>query len=294
MLNNFQKKIVFSLSRRGFFNWFPDKWYISLMYYARLDKKLNLNKPCTFNEKLQWLKLNERNIAYAKFVDKYEAKELVGNIIGKEHIIPTIGIWNKFDDINFEQLPNEFVIKCTHDSGGIIICKDKDSFNIQEAKKKINKCLKKNYYWHCREWPYKSVTPRIIVENYIKVSNNNELNDYKFFCFNGKVKFFKIDFDRFIQHKANYYDTKGNLLPFYEEICPSNPDKKLEMPENLNEMIKLAELIAKNHLFLRVDFYDVNNIIYFGEITFYPASGFGKILPEEWDFKIGKLLDLEI
>lgn len=270
----------------------PDTFFLKCRYKYVFNRKINLNNPLTFNEKLQWLKLNDRKDIYTNMVDKYEAKKYVSNIIGKEYIIPTIGIYNSFDEINFDMLPNQFVIKCTHDSGGIVICKDKSKLNVKKAKKKINKSLKTNYYWAGREWPYKNVKPRILIEKYMEDEKIKELRDYKFFCFNGICKCFKIDFDRQINHKANYYDKNGNLLEFGEIICPPDYYKKIDMPKNLNKMIELAEKLSINNKFLRVDFYEINNKIYFGELTFYPASGFGKFTDEQWDLKLGEWIDL--
>ena len=281
------------LSNRGI-NLFNDKTYLKIRYYATFKKNLNLQNPQTFNEKLQWLKLNDRKDIYAKMVDKYEAKSYVSKIIGNKYIIPTLGIYNNFDEIDFNKLPNQFVIKCTHDSGGLVIVTDKSKLDIEKSKKKINKSLKRNYYYPGREWPYKNVKPRIIIEKYMKDNSINDLMDYKFFCFNGKCKFFKIDFNRLTKHQANYYDINGNFLPFGEEICPPDFSKKLELPVNLKKMINLAEKLSQNITFLRVDFYEINGNIYFGELTFYPASGFGKFQPEEWDLKLGNLIDLSM
>lgn len=274
------------------FRFVDDNTYLKLTYKLRTGKKLDLDNPKTFNEKLQWLKLYDRNKKYTKMVDKYEAKKYVASKIGEQYIIPTLGVWDKFENIDFEKLPNQFVLKCTHDSGGLIIVEDKSTLNIQEAHKKINECLKRNYYYAGREWPYKNVKPRIIAEIYLNDFNSGELMDYKFFCFNGKVKFLKVDFNRFIEHHANYYDTKLNILPFGERICPPDLNKKIDFPENINKMIELAEKLAKDIPFVRIDFYNVNEKIYFGEMTFYPAAGFGKIEPEEWDLKIGEMLEL--
>ena len=275
MLKEFIKKII------------PDKLYLKFIYKIKIGKSLNLKNPKTFNEKLQWLKLYDRNPLYTKLVDKYEVKDYVANIIGKEHVIPTIGVYDSFDDINFEKLPKQFVIKCTHDSGGLVIVKDKNKLDIEKAKKKINKSLKKNYYYCGREWPYKNVKPRIIIEKYMEDNKTKELRDYKFFCFDGKMKFFKIDFNRLTYHQANYYNKNGILLKFGEKVCPPDYEKKLEMPINLKRMIKLAETLSENIPFLRVDFYEINGGVYFGELTFFPASGFGKFVPSNWDEKIG-------
>lgn len=282
MLKEFIKKII------------PDKLYLKFIYKIKIGKSLNLKNPKTFNEKLQWLKLYDRNPLYTKLVDKYEVKDYVANIIGKEHVIPTIGVYDSFDDINFKKLPKQFVIKCTHDSGGLVIVKDKNKLDIEKAKKKINKSLKKNYYYCGREWPYKNVQPRIIIEKYMEDNKTKELRDYKFFCFNGEMKFFKIDFNRLIYHRANYYNKSGVLLKFGEKVCPPDYEKKLEMPTNLKKMIKLAETLSKNVRFLRVDFYEINGEVYFGELTFFPASGFGKFVPSNWDEKLGKYIDLSL
>lgn len=281
------------LSNKGI-NLFNDKTYLKIRYYATFKNFLNLQNPQTFNEKLQWLKLNDRKDIYTKMVDKYEAKSYVSKIIGNKYIIPTLGIYNNFDEIDFNKLPNQFVIKCTHDSGGLVIVTDKSKLDIKNVKKRINKSLKRNYYYPGREWPYKNVKPRIIIEKYMKDNLTNDLRDYKFFCFDGKCKFFKIDFNRIINHQANYYDMNGSILPFGEEICPPDFSKKLELPVNLKKMINLAEKLSQNITFLRVDFYEINGNIYFGELTFYPASGFGKFQPEEWNLKLGNLIDLNL
>lgn len=285
-------KILIKLDNLRFIN-LTDKQKINIKYRVEFKKKLNLHSPCTFNEKLQWLKLYDRNPEYTKMVDKYEAKRYVADIIGQEFIIPTLGVYDKFDEIDFDKLPEQFVIKCTHDSGGIIICKDKSKLDIKKAKNKINRSLKTNYYYAGREWPYKNVKPRIIIEKYMEDSVDKDLKDYKFFCFNGKVKFFKIDFERVLNHKANYYDTDGNLLPFGEMVCPPDFNKELKIPNNLKKMIELAEKLSKDTKFIRVDFYEIDNKIYFGELTFYPASGFGRFIPDEYDLILGNLLKLE-
>ncbi len=272
----------------------PDDYYLSLMYRRHFGKKLDLKNPKTFNEKLQWLKLNNRKDIYTTMVDKYAAKDYVANIIGKDYIIPTIGVYDDFDDINFNKLPNQFIIKCTHDSGGLVICKDKTKLNIKTAKKKINKSLKRNFYCFGREWPYKNVKPRILIEEYMEDSKTSELRDYKFFCFNGKVEFFKIDFDRTTDHHANYYDKNGKLTDLGEVVCPPDHTRRIELPKKLNEMIRKAEILSKNIPFLRVDFYEVDQKIYFGEMTFYPAAGFGKFTNEEWNLKLGNMIDLSL
>ena len=270
-----------------------DITFLKLQYKKKMNRSLNLSNPQTFNEKLQWLKLYDRKDIYTTMVDKYEAKKYVANIIGEEYIIPTLGIYNSFDEIDFDKLPNQFVIKCTHDSGGLVIVKDKSKMDIKGVKKKINKCLKRNFYYMGREWPYKNVKPRILIEEYMEDEKYHELRDYKFFSFNGKVKCYKIDFNRFVKHQANYYDTNAKLLKFGEEICPPDFNEKLDMPNGLEKMIYFAEKLSNNIPFARIDFYETNNKIYFGEITFFPASGFGKFVPEEWDRRLGDMINLK-
>ena len=225
-------------------------------------------------------------------VDKYEAKKYVAERIGEEFVIPTYGVWDLFDDIDFDSLPNQFVLKCTHDSGGVVICKDKSSLNLSAAKKKLESSLKRNYFWAGREWPYKSVRPRIIAEKYMTDSETADLRDYKFFCFNGVVKCYKIDFDRFVEHHANYFTPDGKLLDIGEKKFPPLKEKDLKIPENIDQMIKLGEDLAGELPFLRVDFYDVDGKIYFGELTFFPASGFGEFISEDNNNLLGEWIKL--
>lgn len=268
----------------------PDYIFLQIKYRYKFNKKLDLKKPQTFNEKLQWLKLYDRNPEYTKMVDKYEAKKYVANIIGEEYIIPTLGVYDKFEDINFATLPNQFVIKCTHDSGGLIICKDKTKLNIKEARKKINKSLKRNYFYTGREWPYKNVKPRIIAEQYMVDESGTELKDYKFFCFNGEPKLLFVAKDRPYATKFNYYDMDFKKLPFKQHY--KNFNDYIEKPKGFEKMIELSRKLSKDIPHVRVDFYDINGKVYFGELTFYHLSGFEKFEPEEWDRKLGDMLEL--
>lgn len=285
-------RILNAVYLRGMLKLIDDKTVLKWRYKRVFNKKLDLENPKTFNEKLQWLKLNNRKPEYTKMVDKYEVKKYISSKIGEEYLIPTLGVYDKFEKIDFDKLPDRFVIKCTHDSGGIVICKDKNKLDLKAAKNKINSSLKRNYYWHGREWPYKNVKPRIIIEKYMEDPAQKELRDYKFSVFNGKVKCFAIHFDRFDGHNANWYDEKGNFLNISKSTSKSIPNKKLEIPKNLNKMIEIAEKLSKDIPFLRVDFYEVSGKIYFGELTFFPASGLGKFEPEEWDEKMGDWLKL--
>lgn len=423
-----------TLSRFG--GWLPDSLYLKCMFRLKMGYRLNLKRPKTFCEKIQWLKLYDRRPEYITMVDKYAVKDYVAAILGKEYIIPTLGVWDKVEDIDWAGLPDRFVLKCTHDSGGLVICKDKSKLDISAAKAKLSNSLSTNYYLKGREWPYKEVPRRIIAEEYIdpapnvkdlsdykwycfggepkfcqviqnrsteekidlfdtewrhqnfiglntkalnasifpekpkhleqhlkivkKLSENipfsridlyetgsqtyfgevtlypasgmgsfrpddyngvlghliklpgekqgrviirllqddgmifdaPDLRDYKFFCFNGRVKCFKIDFNRQFDHHANYFDYDGNLLPFGEKDFLPKPDKYLELPSTLHRMIEQAEKLSKGISFVRVDFYDHNGTVYFGEITFFPAGGMGAFEPKEWDYTLGNWINL--
>lgn len=269
----------------------PDKQYLSIRYYITFKKRINWKKPKGFNEKLQYLKINYRDRELTNYVDKYEVRKHVKDVIGEEYLIKCIGVWDAYDKIEFNALPNEFVLKCTHDSGSVVICSDKRTFDFNHAKSKLEECLKNDNFYGGREWPYKNVKPRIIAEELIK-SDDGDLKDYKFFCFNGKVKCFKVDFDRATDHHANYYDIEGKILPFGEKYFPPDKSKKIEIPNNLKDMEELAEKLAHGIPFVRIDFYDVDEKIYFGEMTFFPACGFEAFEPNEWDLKLGNWLDL--
>ena len=270
----------------------PDEEYLKRLFKIKLGYDLDLDNPRTFNEKLQWLKLYDRKPIYTTMVDKYAVKDYVASIIGDEYIIPTLGVWDCFDEIDFDSLPDQFVLKCTHDSGGLVICRDKAKLNIPEARVKINKSLKRNYFYYGREWPYKNVKPRIIAEQYMEDSNDRELRDYKFFCFGGVAKCYKVDFDRFFEHRANYFTSDGKVMRLGEEVCPPDFKKKIECPANLEKIKQFAETLSKTHPFLRTDFYDVDGKVYFGELTFYPASGLGKFIYEGNDEMLGSWIQL--
>ena len=270
-----------------------DKTYLKLLYYHFFRKHLNLKNPITFNEKIQWLKIYDRKDLYTTFVDKYLVKEYVAKIIGEDHIIPTLGLWDKFEDIDFSILPNKFVLKCTHDSGGLVICHDKKTFDYASAKKIINKSLKTNFYWVRREWPYKNVKPRIIAEQYMEDDATKDLRDYKFFCFNGSAKALFIATDRqnnLEETKFDFFDINFNHLPIKNghpnaDVCPSKP-------KTFDEMIRFAELLSKNIPHLRCDFYEVNGKVYFGELTFSHFGGMVPFEPEEWDKVFGSWIML--
>ena len=271
----------------------PDKQFLKWNYKLIMGHNLDLKNPKTYNEKLQWLKLNDRNPEYTKMVDKIEAKNYVASIIGEEYIIPTLGIWDDVNDIDFDVLPNSFVLKCSHDSGGVVICKNKDEFDIDAAKEKLKKGLAANFYYQNREWPYKNVKPRILAEMYMEDESGYELKDYKFFCFNGEPKILFIAADRGVEGeetKFNFYDTDFNFLPFTNGH--PNSSKPINKPASFELMKELAAKLSKDIPHVRIDFYDIYGKIYFGEMTFYHWSGFTPFSPEEWDYKMGELIKL--
>lgn len=286
-------RILIHLNNKGMLKWYPDKKYLKVLYRVRMGKKLNLSNPQTFNEKLQWLKLYDRKPQYTQMVDKYEVKKYVADIIGEEYIIPTLGVWDKFEDIDFDSLPNQFVLKCTHDSGGLVICTDKSKFDYKSAKKKINKCLKRNYYYLNREWPYKDVKPRIIAEKYMVDESGYELKDYKLFCFGGESKLMFIATDRSNpdeETKFDFYDMDFNHLQIKNGHPNSNKD--IAIPNSFEEMKVLASKLSKGIPQIRVDFYNINGKIYFGELTLFHWSGLVHFEPEEWDYKLGEWIEL--
>lgn len=286
-------KLLYSLAGKGFLNWMGDETYLKLAYKLNMHKKLNLRNPVTYNEKLQWLKIHDRKPVYTTMVDKYEAKQYVANIIGSEYIIPTLGVWDHFDDIDFDALPNQFVLKCTHDSGGLIIVKDKSKLDIGKARTKIEKCLKTNFYWVGREWPYKNIHPRIIAERYMEDNETQELRDYKFFAFDGVVKALFIASDRQNSEeetKFDFFDSEFKHLPFTNGHPNANELPK--KPATFEEMKNLAEKLSEGFPELRVDFYEVNGKTYFGELTFSHWSGLMPFDPDEWDEKFGEWIKL--
>lgn len=295
ILNNPKNLNLLHLRRRivlTFARCYSDRKFLEALFPLRVGYKLNLESPRTFNEKLQWLKLYDRRPEYTLMVDKYEAKKYVASIIGEEHIIPTLSVYDRAEDIDFDALPNQFVLKCTHDSGGIVICKDKSKLDREAAIKKLAHGLKVNYFYQNREWAYKNVRPRIIAEQY-KTDDGEELKDYKWFCFDGEPKAMFVATDRFTkgeETKFDFYDADFNHLPFTNGH--PNATKKIEKPRGFEEMKALAAKLSKGIPQVRIDFYDINGKIYFGEITFFHWSGMKPFDPIEWDYKFGEWIHL--
>ena len=272
-----------------------DRFFLKALFRLRMGYKLNLDNPVTFNEKLQWLKLYNRKPEYTQMVDKVGAKEYVASIIGEEYIIPTIGVWDRVEDIDWETLPNQFVLKCTHDSGGIVICPDKTKLDISAAKRKLKRGLKRDFYSQNREWPYKDVKRRIIGEVYMVDESGYELKDYKWFCFDGVPKALFIATDRGIkgeETKFDFFDADFNHLPFTNGH--PNSQRPILKPQGFKKMKELAAKLSEGQPHLRVDFYDINGKIYFGELTFYHWSGTTPFEPVEWDYKFGEWIKLPV
>lgn len=271
----------------------PDKLYLRIKYYFRMGKVLHLKHPKTFNEKIQWLKLYGRRPIDTVLADKYAVKEYITNTIGSQYVIPLIGVWNSFDEIDFSQLPDQFVLKCTHDSGGIVVCKDKSTLNIDKAKRVINHALKNDFYVFSREKAYKNIPRRIIAEEYKEDSKTKELRDYKFFCFDGEPKLLYVASDRQNaeeETKFDFFDMQYNRLPFTN----GHPNSIVlpEQPTKFEEMKKLAGILSKGIPHVRVDFYEVNGRVFFGEMTYSHLAGMTPFDPEDWDYTLGSWITL--
>ena len=270
----------------------PDEWYIQLQYFYHFHRFANLKNPRLFNEKLQWLKLHDRNPLYTTLVDKYVVKKWVADKIGEQYVIPTLAVWEKAEDIDFDALPEQFVLKVNHDSGGLVICKDKSKLDRQAAVAKLSRALKNNGYWYGREWPYKNVKPCIIAEKYME-DDNHQLNDYKFMVFNGKVHNVRVCSERGSTTglKITFYDKDWKKLPF-KKLHYEPSTKELIQPKNFDEMVALAEKLSKEIPFVRADFYAIDGKTYFGEMTLYPTAGMESFIPFEWDKTLGEWIKL--
>lgn len=272
----------------------PDGLYVRLKYRKAFGCWPNLKDPKTFNEKLTWLKLHDHNPLYTRMVDKYEAKRYVADIIGEEYVIPTCGVWDKADDIDFDALPDKFVMKATHDSGRVICCRDKSKLDKDWAREEMRKSLKRDFYAVTREWPYKNVKPRIIAEQLLE-SDTNDLADYKIHNFNGVPRFILVCRDRFADSglTEDFFDTNWTHINVKRPGHP-NADVMEDRPSSLDKMLKLSERLGKEVPFMRTDFYSIGNKVYFGEITLYPASGAVPFVPERYDDIFGDMLNITL
>lgn len=293
LLKNLLFRIIYLLVNKTFIGRvISDELFLKLQFRVIMGKSLNLRNPITYNEKLQWLKLYDRNPLYTTLVDKLAVKEWVCSRIGKEYVIKTIKVYNNVEEICLDELPNQFVLKSTHygDSLGVIVCKDKSKFDIVEAKVRLQRSLQLDYYKAGREWPYKNVPRKIIAEEY-KEDQSGELMDYKFFCFNGKVKAMFVATERSTGHvKFDYFDRDFNHLDFIQTHPMSTI--AIKKPGNYEKMVELAEKLSNGLPHVRVDLYNCNGKIFFGEMTFYHYGGMAKFNPEVWDYKFGKWLEL--
>lgn len=271
-----------------------DKWWISTVWQMTYGYKLDWRNPRTFNEKLQWLKVYDKNPLYTTLVDKLKVKEWVARIIGEEYIIPTLAIYNSVDEINLDLLPNQFVLKCNHDSGSVVVCKNKSTFDLVIAKKKLHESLKRNYYLVGREWPYKNVRPCIFAEQYIEECSTGELVDYKFMFFNNKCKclFTCTERNSDTGLKMNFYTPEWELLPFTRKY--PNSYTSIAKPKLLEKMLSISQMLSNNlnNKFVRIDLYEAKGMIYFGEVTFFPGNGYECFEPLEWDRILGSWIKL--
>lgn len=271
----------------------PDSIVLKSRYRDIFGRELNLHNPQTYNEKLQWLKLYDRNPDYSRLVDKYEVKNYVADRIGKKYVIPTYGVWDNANDIDFNELPNSFVLKATHDSHTIAICKNKDSFDVQNTILMLNGSLKNNYYYAAREWPYKNCKARIIAEKYMEDQTYHELRDYKFFCFNGEPKAMFIATERYNPNKPtafDFFDMDFNHMPIIQGH--PNAERIPEKPIHFERMKELARILSGGIPQVRVDFYEINEEVYFGEMTFFHFGGLVPFEPQDWDFVFGSWITL--
>lgn len=287
----------FNVNREmGFYNKLSDREFLQKFLKAKYGKDTDIENPKTFNEKMQWLKLYDRNPLYTKVVDKYLVREHVASVIGSEHLIPLLGVWKDVDDIDFDVLPDKFVLKCNHNSGlGAYICDEKKNMNIKIVKRNLKKGMRENYYMAVgREWPYKDVQRRIIAEKYMVDESNNELKDYKFFTFSGRVYCIEVIYNRRTNPHCSFYTREWEYMPL-STLYPTDTVHQIKRPKYLEKMLEMAEKLANsvgNPAFLRVDLYYVNNWIYFGEFTFYHNSGGGKFQPKDYDRRLGDLIKL--
>jgi hypothetical protein len=293
MVQSFFKKIkraATAFAIRHIFKYIPDKLYLEIRYYLRVKTKLNLKNPVTFGDKINWLKLYDRNPLYTQLADKYAVRKYVAKKIGEEYLLPLLGVWDSADAIDYSKLPNQFVLKCTHDYGSIEIIKDKKTSNLHAVNHRLEWKLKRDFYVINREWAYKNIPPRIVAEPYIE-DNAGQLDDYKCFCFDGKVRLISVDYDRFHGHKKNLYTPDWQYIPAVYSY-PTDPEHVIPAPKALKKMIALAEKLSEGIPHVRADFYLLGERIIFGELTFYTAAGFYKFQPESFGKTMGNYINL--
>lgn len=271
---------------------FPDKLYLQLLYRMKLGKKLDLKNPKRFSEKLQWLKLYNRKPEYTTMVDKYAVKGYVAKIVGEKYVIPTLGVWDNPEDIDWDSLPDQFVLKVTHGGGGtgVVFCKNKHPFDRDVAIRKLKQSMKANIYGRLREWPYKNVPKRVIAEKYMSEADG-QLRDYKFFCFDGVPKVMLVASNRYTTHNFTYYDMSFNKLPIVS-VAGKPSSEIMKAPCCFEEMKQVASMLSQGLPHVRVDLYTCYGKVYFGELTFFDSSGFDNMSSDEWDLKFGSWMIL--
>ncbi len=271
----------------------PDALYLHLRYLQRMHRPLNLKQPIRFTEKLQWLKLYDRNPLYPTLVDKIAVKDYVASKIGDQYIIPTLGVWSRPEEIDFTALPERYVLKCNHDSGGLVLCPQPGSVDPAAACRRLSRSLQTNYFWHGREWPYGKLTPRILAEPYLRQADGSDVVDYKLFCFGGKPEFTLVCSNRFATTglQETVFDLDWNRLPLEWVDHPASGEE-IPAPSQYALMQELAATLSEGLPFLRVDFYEVEGRVYFGELTLYPTSGLTGFSPDSWDGILGAKLHL--
>ena len=287
-------KMVLPMGQNGCFSWIPDELYLKMLFRCEMGKKLNLENPKTFSEKIQWLKLHDRQPRYTLLVDKYQAKDIVAKIIGQEYVIPNYKVWDNPDLVDFDSLPESFVIKCNHDSGGLVICRDKKSLNKEKAVNELKEHFNKNLYLQSREWAYKNIEHKILAEKLITDPDNKDLIDYKFYCFNGKPVYCQVIKDRNTDETLDFYDREWKLMEFTGLATGPEPKRGAytEKPIHYEKMLEIAEVLARDTYFVRIDLYNVQGKIYFGEFTLYPKSGLGQFYPDKWNTILGDMINL--
>ncbi len=270
----------------------PDETYLKMIYKCHMGRKLNLSSPTTYNEKLQWLKLNDRRPEYKIYADKFAVREYIRQAVGEEYLIPLIAVYDKVDEIPWDALPAQFVLKCTHASGTNIICPDKNQLDVETAKRQLNRWMRWDYYWHGREWQYKEMKPRIICEKYMADDSGSELKDYKFHCFSGEPKIATVVLNRFKEGgpNGNFYDMDWNRLPFYQHYRPSI--NEVPKPKSFEQMKAIARRLSEGLPYIRIDYYEVEGQLYVGELTLHPASGWLEFIPESADDLVGSWVEL--
>lgn len=284
-------KFLSAMVRNGLLNWVPDPLILRIRYRNRTGTKLNLKNPVLYSEKMQWIKLYDRRPECPRLADKLLVRDHIREVLGEEFLIPLIAVYNSVEEIDWDTLPDQFVLKCTHGSGSNIICKNKADLDIPLAKKKLKKWMKTNWYWRSREWPYKNLERRIVCEKYITDETGVELKDYKFFCFSGEPKFVQVDFDRYSGHKRNFYDLDWSYMPVSLNH-PTDPSKDIPRPQKLDEMIRIAKILSSDYPFVRIDLYSIHDTVYFGEITFFAGGGLVPFYEADFDRQVGDWIKL--